>query len=76
MKDLWEDPKYLYRVVVGVTKWNKDMKKELTNVISKFQMSTDKKGMIFGKFIKNDAPLKKVDKDFKGPIEEILNLKY
>lgn len=52
------------------------MKKELTNVISKFQMSTDKKGMIFGKFIKNDAPLKKVDKDFKGPIEEILNLKY
>ena len=55
---------------------NKDMKKELTNVISKFQMSTDKKGMIFGKFIKNDAPLKKVDKDFKGPIEEILNLKY
>ena len=55
---------------------NKPQKQELTKVISKFQMSTDKKGMIFGKFIKNDAPLGNVHKDFKGPIEEILNLKY
>ena len=54
---------------------NKDMKKELTNVISKFQMSTDKKGMVFGSFVKNNKPLKNIHKDFKGPIDEILNLK-
>ncbi len=54
---------------------NKDMKKELTNVISKFQMSTDKKGMVFGGFIKNGKPLGNISKDFKGPIDEILNLK-
>ena len=52
------------------------MKKELTKVISKFQMSTDKKGGMFNGFIKKDKPLKNIHKDFKGPIEEILNLKY
>ena len=54
---------------------NKPQKQELTKVISKFQMSTDKKGMIFGSFIKNGKPLGNVSKDFKGPIEEILSLK-
>ena len=54
---------------------NVDKKKALTNVISKFQMSTDKKGMIFGKFVKDNKPLKNIAKEFKGPIEEILNLK-
>ena len=61
-----EDCKYLE---------NADKKQELTRVISKFQMSTDRKGMIFGSFIKNDKPLKNISKDFRGPIEEILKLK-
>jgi len=54
---------------------NADKKQELTRVISKFQMSTDRKGMIFGSFIKKDKPLKNISKDFRGPIEEILKLK-
>lgn len=53
---------------------NVDKKKALTNVISKFQMSTDRKGFMFNKFVMNDAPLKSVKKDFAGPIEEILKL--
>lgn len=60
-----EDCKYLE---------NADKKQELTRVISKFQMSTDRKGMKFGGFIKNDKPLKNISKDFRGPIEEILKL--
>ena len=54
---------------------NANKKQELTRVISKFQMSTDRKGMIFNGFIKNNKPLKNISKDFKGPIEEILKLK-
>ncbi len=53
---------------------NVDKKKALTNVISKFQMSTDRKGFMFNKFVMNGAPLKSVKKDFAGPIEEILKL--
>ena len=53
---------------------NKDKKQELTQVISKFQMSTDYKGMLFGSFINNEKPLKAISKDFKGPINEILKL--
>ena len=53
---------------------NADNKQELTKVISKFQMSTDYKGMVFGAFVKNDKPLKRVAKDFRGPIEEIQKL--
>ena len=53
---------------------NEDKKKALTNVISKFQMSTDYKGMLFGAFIKGEKELPNVSKDFAGPIEEILKL--
>ncbi len=53
---------------------NADKKQELTKVISKFQMSTDYKGMIFGSFIKSNKPLKRVAKEFRGPIEEIQKL--
>ncbi len=55
---------------------NGDMKQMLTNVISKFQMSTDRKGMIYNSFIKNSKSVPNVAKDFRGQIEEILNLKY
>ncbi len=53
---------------------NEDKKKALTNVISKFQMSTDYKGMLFGGFIKGEKDIPNVSKDFSGPIEEILKL--
>ncbi len=53
---------------------NGDMKQMLTNVISKFQMSTDRKGMIYNSFIKNGKSVPNVARDFKGPIEEILKL--
>lgn len=54
---------------------NADKKQELTRVISKFQMSTDRKGKMFNDFIKNGKPLKNIPKYFKEPIEEILKLK-
>ena len=53
---------------------NGDVKPMLTNVISKFQMSTDKKGMVYGAFIQNKKSIPNVSKDFRGPIEEILQL--
>lgn len=53
---------------------NADKTQELTRIISKFQMSTDRKGMIFTDFIKNNKPLRRVSKDFTGPIEEIMKL--
>ena len=54
---------------------NIDKKIALTNVISKFQMSTDVKGFMFGSFIKDEKPLGiSVSDDFRGPIEEIEKL--
>ena len=53
---------------------NEDEKQALTRVISKFQMSTDYKGVLFNDFIKNQKPLPSVSKEFSGPIEEILML--
>ncbi len=53
---------------------NADLKQELTKTISKFQMSTDRKGMIYNSFVKNGKSVPKVAKDFKEPIEEILKL--
>ncbi len=53
---------------------NADEKEELTKLISKFQMSTDRKGMLFTKFVKGGKSMPSVSKDFSGPIEEILNL--
>ena len=54
---------------------NEDRKQALTRVISKFQMSTDYKGLLFGGFIKGEKELPKVQDDFRGPIEEILKMK-
>ncbi|MEE1011925.1 MAG: glycoside hydrolase family 31 protein [Acutalibacteraceae bacterium] len=53
---------------------NGEMKPMLTNVISKFQMSTDKKGMVYNSFIQNKKSVPNVAKCFKEPIEEIMNL--
>ena len=54
---------------------NEDKKPALTRVISKFQMSTDYKGMLFNGFIKGEKEMPKVSEDFSGPIEEILKMK-
>ncbi len=53
---------------------NKNEKQELTRVISKFQMSTDKKGMIYNSFIKEGRKMPSVAKEFAGPIKEIQEL--
>ena len=53
---------------------NEDKKKALTNVISKFQMSTDYKGMVFGSFIKGGELPSSISKDFEGPIKEITEM--
>ena len=54
---------------------NEDKKQALTRVISKFQMSTDYKGLLFNGFIKGEKDIPNVSDDFKGPIEEILKMK-
>ncbi len=54
---------------------NENKKQALTGVISKFQMSTDYKGILFGGFVKGDKPLpSNISDDFAGPIKEILAL--
>ncbi len=50
---------------------NKDEKQEITKVISKFQMSTDRKAMIYNGFVKKGKALPRVAEDFAGPIKEI-----
>ena len=52
---------------------NENERQELTRVISKFQMSTDKK-MIYNKFIKNGKKMPRVAKEFAEPIKEIQEL--
>ncbi|MBR3948268.1 MAG: DUF5110 domain-containing protein [Clostridia bacterium] len=54
---------------------NEDKKQTLTRVISKFQMSTDYKGLLFNGFVKGEKDIPNVSDDFKGPIEEILKMK-
>ena len=54
---------------------NDSRKQMLTNVISKFQMSTDVKGLKFGAFIKGEKDMpSNISQDFSGPIEEIMKL--
>ena len=53
---------------------NDDKKQALTRVISKFQMSTDYKGLLFNGFVKGEKDIPNVSDDFKGPIEEILKM--
>ncbi len=52
---------------------NKNERQELTRVIAKFQMSTDKK-MIYNSFIKNGKKMPSVAKEFAEPIKEIQEL--
>ena len=52
---------------------NMNEKQEITRVISKFQMSTDLKGMRFAGMLKN-GKIPNVHKDFAQPLEEILKL--
>jgi hypothetical protein len=54
---------------------NEDKKEALIKLISKFQMSTDRKGMLYTSFVKNSKSLPNASKDFKEPIEEILGMK-
>ncbi len=53
---------------------NENEKTALTRVISKFQMSTDYKGMLFDGFVKGKREMPKVSENLSGPIEEILKL--
>ena len=53
---------------------NEDKKQALTTVISKFQMSTDYKGLLFSSFMKDGKIPSRISKNFTGPIEEILKL--
>ncbi len=69
------DDKVVITIEDAVALENKDKKQELTRVISKFQMSTNKKGAMFTAFVTKDKPLKNISKEFIGPIEEILKLK-
>ncbi len=54
---------------------NEDKKEALIRLISKFQMSTDRKGMLYTSFVRNGKSLPNVPKDFKEPINEILGMK-
>ncbi len=69
------DEKLVITIEDAVALENKNKKQELTHVISKFQMSTNKKGAMFTAFVTKGKPLKNISKDFMGPIEEILKLK-
>ena len=53
---------------------NIDKKQALVETISKYQMSTDKKGLLFTEFLKTEKPLPPMADNFSGPIEEILAL--
>ncbi len=53
---------------------NEDEKTLLVRTVSKFQMSTDRKGMIFNGFVNGKKKMPRVNDDFAGPIEEIKNL--
>ena len=55
---------------------NEDKKTALTRVISKFQTSSEVKAVVYGAFIKGEKDIPSgISADFRGPIEEILNLK-
>ena len=55
---------------------NEDKKQALTRVISKFQTSSEVKAVVYGAFIKGEKDIPSgISADFRGPIEEILNLK-
>ena len=53
---------------------NRDKKKELTETISKFQMGTDFKGMLFKDILDEDKSFPLVSEDYMGPIKEIIKL--
>ena len=53
---------------------NIDKKQALVETISKYQMSTDKKGLLFTEFLKTEKALPPMADNFSGPIEEILAL--
>lgn len=52
---------------------NEDKQQALTKVISKFQMSNDKKALLFSAFIKGEGDMpKNISPSLAGPIKEIL----
>ena len=50
---------------------NEDKKTLVTRTVSKFQMSTDKKGLLFGAFAQGKAKMPNLSQDFTGPLAEI-----
>ncbi len=53
---------------------NEDEKVLLTRTISKYQMSTDRKGFMFGSIVKGKKKISSVAEEFAGPLEEIKKL--
>ena len=69
-------PEAKVKVMLGncVYLTNENEKDLLVRTVSKFQMSTDRKGMIFNGFVNGKKKMPNVGADFAGPIEEIKNL--
>lgn len=56
---------------------NRDKKEYITEIISKYQMNSHVKYLLFTSYIKNvDAPIPVKNPKLKGPVEEIKCLKY
>lgn len=53
---------------------NEDEKVLLTRTVSKYQMSTDRKGFMFGNIVKGKKDVDSVAEEFAGPLEEIKKL--
>ncbi|MBQ6864827.1 MAG: DUF5110 domain-containing protein [Clostridia bacterium] len=53
---------------------NEDEKVLMTRTISKYQMSTDRKGFMFGSIVKGKKKISSVAEEFAGPLEEIKKL--
>ncbi len=53
---------------------NVNKKDALTEVISKYQMSNDRKGRLFNDFVLKEKPLPLLSEDLQGPLLEILSL--
>lgn len=53
---------------------NEDEKVLLTRTVSKYQMSTDVKGFLFGGIVKGKKKISSVAEEFAGPLEEIRKL--
>lgn len=53
---------------------NEDEKVLLTRTVSKYQMSTDRKGFVFGGIVNGKKKISSVSEEFAGPLQEIKKL--